>query len=183
MLVRSGKSGRDKVITMLYKNELMRTKAMKFVTNNSGSREDALSVFGDSVLTLVKQIVARNDLSIDTSVDNYLAGIVRYTWLNELRKRGKTTTVEAGEEVAYEDSGLLSLISKDRHQQLHHTLATLGSKCKEVLMLWANGYSMKEIAEQCNYKSATMAKKKKYKCFKTLIELIEQSPKLKERLQ
>ena len=58
-----------------------------------------------------------------------------------------------------------------------------GKNCKEVLMLWAYGYKMKEIANIMNYKSDNMAKKKKYKCFKELLEFLEQNPEAKSALR
>lgn len=182
MLVRSGKDGRDKVIKMLYQNEQMRAKAIKYVTTNSGTKEDGLSVYCDSILTLVKQMATRRNWSITSSLDSYLAGIVRYTWLNDLRKRKKASGID--EATAVEDnSALVTLITTDRHEYLHKTLDYLGDRCKEVLLLWANGYSMQEIADQCCYKSTDMAKKKKYQCLKGLIAFIERSPQVKERLR
>ena len=50
-------------------------------------------------------------------------------------------------------------------------------------MHWANGYSMKEIAVLMDYKSDMMAKKKKYKCFKELLNYIEKHPEIKNVLR
>jgi DNA-binding NarL/FixJ family response regulator len=49
-------------------------------------------------------------------------------------------------------------------------------------MAWANGLSMKEIAQKMNYQSEGMARKKKSQCMKQLIEFIQSNPALKSAL-
>ena len=49
----------------------------------------------------------------------------------------------------------------------------LGSRCREILMLWINQYSMAEIAGRMNLSNACMARKIKYECFKKLKELVK----------
>ena len=75
------------------------------------------------------------------------------------------------------------LFDQTKIEQLNDLLGKLGKNCKEVLMYWANGYSMKEIAEMMGYKSDNMAKKKKYKCFKELLDYLEQHPEIKNTLR
>ena len=72
---------------------------------------------------------------------------------------------------------------KDEMTLLHSLLETLGKNCKEVLLLWGNGYKMRDIADIIGYKSEEMAKKKKYQCFKTLLIYLEQNPEIKKSLR
>ena len=59
----------------------------------------------------------------------------------------------------------------------------LKSNCKQVLMYWAGGYNMSEIAQLVGYKSEGMARKKKCECYKELIVWLEAHPEYLNELK
>ena len=71
------------------------------------------------------------------------------------------------------DSPENQLISEERRTMLNQLLSRLGERCKRVLILWASGYSMREIAEKLELSSEAMARKTKYKCKSQLMEMVE----------
>lgn len=52
------------------------------------------------------------------------------------------------------------ILSEEKRTLLLNVLSHIGKNCKEVLMYWANGYAMDEIAQKLNYKSEGMVRKK-----------------------
>jgi len=66
---------------------------------------------------------------------------------------------------------------------LQKVLSVIAGRCKEVLMLWAAGHSMKEVAKELQYKSDGMARKKKSECMKELLTYLYNHPKVKEQLR
>ena len=52
-------------------------------------------------------------------------------------------------------------------------LGQLGQRCKDVMLLWSRGYSMKEIRDELEFSSEAMARKTKFKCKKKLMGLLE----------
>ena len=76
------------------------------------------------------------------------------------------------------DSVEHKLLDTERRGQLELIFDRLKEKCKEVLLAWANGYAMQEIAEQLAYTSAQVAMNKKNKCLKELHQMIHHDPSL-----
>ena len=70
------------------------------------------------------------------------------------------------------------VIDFSQKKLIENLLSYLGRNCKEVLMYWANGYKMKEIAKLVGYKSEGMAKKKKHLCMDKLQKHIANNPSI-----
>ncbi|MEL6251851.1 MAG: hypothetical protein AAFR87_07565 [Bacteroidota bacterium] len=56
---------------------------------------------------------------------------------------------------------------------------SLKDKCKEVLTMWAQKYSMKEIAEALGYSNEQVVRNKKNHCLKELKELVRKNPEVR----
>ena len=63
-------------------------------------------------------------------------------------------------------------VSDDR-RKVQMYLDKLSEKCKIILLYFAKGYNMEEIAEMAELKNAESATSQKYKCFKKLEQLIK----------
>jgi DNA-directed RNA polymerase specialized sigma24 family protein len=182
---RSGKSGRDEVISMLYKDVSLRRKIESVVLKNGGQKTDFHTIFNNVLMQFVKTVIKNEDLEINSTLHAYLCGIAKYSWLNQLKKdiKHKSDNIEDQYDLSSGVTPETLLIDQGKITHLSSLLETLGKNCKEVLMYWANGYSMQEIAEMMDYKSDMMARKKKYKCFKELLELLEKNPDIKKVLR
>lgn len=114
-----------------------------------------------------------------------MSGIARYIMLNDLKKtnRLRTEDIEDQKNIKTDHTPESLIIDQTKVEQLDQLLQKLGKNCKEVLLHWANGYSMKEIAVMMEYKSDMMAKKKKYKCFKEMLNYLEEHPEIKNVLR
>jgi len=182
--IRSGKVGRDEVITILYNDQKLKSKVISQVINKGGSKEDALSVFNLCLVNFLKTVVKNKDLKITSNLEAYIVTIARNVWYQELRSNARFKTSEILENIdIVETQNSESLILKVEQMDLLGDLLTkLKKKCKEVLMYWANGYSMGEIADLAHYKSAMMARKKKYQCMQELLAYVAKNPQIKNAL-
>lgn len=68
---------------------------------------------------------------------------------------------------------LRKIISQEEIQQALDTLSKLGSKCKELLILSAEGFKMPEIAEKLGFKSVESTYSTKHQCKKKLLQMMK----------
>ncbi len=182
--IRSGTAGRDRIIAQLYDDQHLQNTIKKILRVGNGSEEDFRSILSFTLVQFLKTVMKNKELTINGSLNNYLAGIARNLWVQELRKRNKLPR-ELPEDFNLKDetpSVDLRLIEEERSENLDKVLSKLGKNCKEVLMLWASNFKMAEIATQLNYKSEGMVRKKKYNCMKELSNYLEEHPQLKNLL-
>lgn len=183
--IRSGKDGRDKVIGDLYGNAQIRS-VVKSVVYKSGGKENHFDmVLNTTLMQFIKTVIKNEHIVITTSIKSYIGGIARFVILQELRLEKKTQTVEFDTQYDIKDSTNPEslIIDQSKKDLIKEILSQTGKNCKEVLMHWANGYKMKEIARMMSYKSEGMAKKKKHQCFKQLLEYLNDNPHIKSILR
>ncbi len=168
--IQSGGSGADRAISCLYLKYRERTYAYmsKLIGRHSDYKGVADDIVQDSFIIMVDKI-REPDFDI-TSLAGYWIGISKMLFLNQLKKDRRILYVnEADEHYGYEDMTPESILfEKEEQYKLENAFAQLGPRCKEVLMLWLNQYSMIEIARQMNLSSDAMARKIKFECFKKL---------------
>lgn len=182
--IRSGKAGRDRVLIQLYQDKKLRAGIASVIRNVGGSKENFDDIFTTTLIQFVKTVIKRPDMVIRNELNTYLISIAKYTCLANRKKQSKmTVSSELSKVMEWEDSPESLVVKKEKIHLLHELISSLGDKCKEVLMYWANGYKMKEIAKLMDYKSENMAKKKKYKCFKSLLLIMEENPQIKSALR
>jgi len=182
--IRSGKAGRDEVITSLYKNKQLKSKVINQILKKGGSKEEAQSVFNLCLVQFFKTVIKNKDLTIKINLEAYIMTIAKNVWYQELRKNAKIKTSEINDnlDLAEENNSESLLLNIEKMEVLNDLLSKLKKRCKEVLMYWANGYNMEEIAKMCDYKSAMMARKKKYQCMKELLDYVSRNPHVKEAI-
>lgn len=159
---------------------------IQHVIKNSGTQDDGLMIFHDSIVVFTKKVFTHKELEINNSLEGYIYGIARMLWLNKLRKEGhhKLQELTPVHDHATEDSNqLVTLMKKEHNQMLHKILGSLGLNCKEVLMYWAGGFAMAEIAKILGYASEGMVRKKKHQCYKSLVEIMAKNDTFKEQLK
>ncbi|MBK7244400.1 MAG: sigma-70 family RNA polymerase sigma factor [Saprospiraceae bacterium] len=125
---------------------------------------DALLIFDDVIVQFIKTGFSDHSLSLTGELNPYLMGIAKYLWFAELKKKAVLShdsfDLETHQGVTIDEPESLFL-NKERRTVLRELLGLLRTNCKDVLMHWANGFSMVEIAEKLNYQSEGMARKKK----------------------
>lgn len=185
-LLRSTPEDRKRAIVSIAEHKKLKLDTERYVIKNSGTIDDATMIFHDAIVVFTKKVFLDKNLTITNNIEAFIYGIVRNLWLNELRKRSKHLTEEldtnTNEKVDSTDI-FEALSKKEDIAALRSVMTKLGSKCKEVLIYWAGGYSMKEIAKKLDYASEGMVRKKKHHCYKSLVELIQKHPHFKHKLK
>ncbi|TSE03455.1 MULTISPECIES: RNA polymerase sigma factor [Aquimarina] len=184
-----GKENNNKIITAFIQNDDKILKefyvkhlpmVIRYVNKNSGNEYDAKDVFQDAMV-IVYEKVKNNTLDISCSLGTYVYGISKNLWRNRLRKNDKIIITE--DITTNDGEGVETIIENidrlDKIFLIQKYLLELGEGCKEILLLFFAGYSLREIAEKRKLTEA-YARKRKFICQKQLMEKAEKDPIFKE---
>lgn len=166
----------DSVLNYLYDKYYPTIR--NYILKNSGNNDDVSDIFQDSIITLYQRIM-ENNLTLTSDLKAYFFGIARNIWSAQLRKRMKTEPFDAdvvsddGEEV--DDPVFQKIISR--------AFDKLKPDCRKILILFYEGAAYDEIAEKMSLKNEQYARRKKYLCKETLMEIIKQDPHYAEYLR
>jgi len=147
------------------------------------TEEDAFDAYSDSVLAAIEKI-ANGSFEGRSSLKTWLFQIFQNKCVDLLRK--KTTnknsihnTVSVGDMLFQLSDGAKSivqqLVDKADINLLRQRIEALGEKCRELLLLSADGFSDKEIAARQQYKSADVVKTSRLRCLDKLRQLYKQA--------
>lgn len=142
------------------------------------SLDDSFSAYTDAVLSVIHNVIERN-FGNRSSLKTYLYKVFSNKCIDFVRK--KTTNKERVNISAVEpellgqlpDSARIvveKLIDNQKLLALKQYLSEIGEKCKQILLLFQDGYSDKEIAEQLAYNSASVAKVTRLRCLEKIRE-------------
>lgn len=151
----------------------------QFIVRHQGSEADAEDVFQEALTALVLN-VRKGSFKGDSSIHTYLFAIGKSIWYKRFGRESRRTEKEQAlvvEETVVENAEV-RLLDSERKQQLSAVFDRLKEKCTAVLLAWANGFAMREIAEEYGYTSAQVAMNKKNKCLKELHQMIHHEPAL-----
>jgi len=183
--IRSGKQRRDAAVKLLFQHPKMNADMRRLVSNKGGSENDFKTVRSLSLMQFVKTAISKPDLMMENGAIAYMMGIARYMWYSELatNKKHKSVDIDERYDAGQAEDHSLLVIKREKAHLLREVLSLMGAKCKEVLLHWANGYKMAEIAAIMQYSGEDMAKKKKYQCMKKLLAFVADNPHIKEALR
>lgn len=142
------------------------------------SFDDSFSAYTDAVLSVIHNVIEQN-FGNRSSLKTYLFKVFSNKCIDFVRK--KTTNKERVNVSAVEpemlgqlpDSARIvveKLIDNQKMLALKRYLSEIGEKCKQILLLFQDGYSDKEIAEHLAYNSASVAKVTRLRCLDKIRE-------------
>jgi RNA polymerase sigma factor (sigma-70 family) len=142
--------------------------------------EDCASAYSDAIISIIENIVSGR-FEGRSSLKTYTYQIFMNKCVDAVRK--KTTNKSTVYNTEMIDSMIFNLpdkarnvvqqlIEKSNRSLLSQKLQELGEKCRQLLMLFEDGYSDKEIAEQMQYNSANVVKTSRLRCLEKLREKI-----------
>ena len=157
-----------------------------YVMNNSGSRQDAEDIFQEVVVSFI-DLVQKDKFRGESTVKTFLFSLNRYTWLNELKRRGRALAreekYERGQDKVELDSTHL-IADREGKAEVARLVGELGETCRKILLLfYYENLSMKEILDTTDYESEQVVRNKKYKCLKQLEQMVNENPALKQTLK
>lgn len=157
-----------------------------YIMNNSGNREDAEDIFQEVVVNFIN-LVQQDKFRGESSVKTFLFSLNRFTWLNELKRRGRALNREekfgkAQEQVVDDASKFIT--DREGKAALLRILDELGETCKKILLLfYYENLSIKEILDRTDYETEQVVRNKKYKCLKQLEQMVHANPAVAETLK
>lgn len=160
-----------------------RGKIASYVMSNGGGKDDAESVLIEGVTNLILN-VRNGKFNGDSTLSTYLYAICRGIWLKSLRKEKRFTDFNVDESTLIDDDSPLLAVSEEELQtEVDQLLSKIGEACRKVLKLWAQQYSMAEIANSMNYKNAQISMNKKNRCLGKLKAIVKENREYGKRLQ
>lgn len=138
--------------------------------------EEVLSAYSDTILTVITNVI-NGSFEGRASLKSYTSQIFMNKCVDAIRK--KTTNKSVVNRPADIDSLanvlpdksrniVQALIDKNERYSLLEKLSTLMGKCRQLLLLYEDGYSDQEIAKEMDYKSADVVKTSRMRCLEKL---------------
>jgi len=182
--IAGGGTAREAGLRGIYSDNELKRKVISFVRNRQGNADDGQDMYHEGIIVLDRNI-REGKFRGEAPLKGYLYSICRFLWMNQLRKNAHTTQ---GAEIALanepdEYTPEITLIAQERKNLLNSLLSQLGERCQQILELWKLSYSMEEIAEKLSFSSSDMARKAKYRCHLSLMELVQQNPEMQTNLK
>lgn len=143
----------------------------KYISENSGTADDAADIFQDAMYLLIKK-TAEPGFVLNSKISTFLFGISKNLWLKELtKKRPDKDTVLS--EIEYDTLPEEDFEQFERTKLMKQCIDLLGEPCQTIIVqFYFFQSSMKEIAEKLHYTNANNAKNQKYKCFMRLKKMM-----------
>jgi RNA polymerase sigma factor (sigma-70 family) len=174
LAIQSGGPDADRAIMTLYNKYYNDVRAVlqSVMTRYGHEHTDPSDILHDSFLIMLYKIQHRQ--CEITAAGPFWSGIARYHWMNQL-KRLKNVSYVTEPEQFYGHHTITPenlIIFNERYKLLDQCLCKCGIRCREILLLWLQDYTMKEIADHMKLSGPAMARKIKHECFKKLKNLI-----------
>lgn len=174
--IKKGGLDREKALEYCYKSYF------KYQTNiakkYSGllSPEDIEEAYDDAFIAFNQQI-QQNKYQGKSKLSTYFYAIFNHKCIDISRRKDKNASFVDQENFGEnENTGidiLEEIIQEEEKEKLLKILDKLSPICKKILLLWNDGYNLKEIAVQTGLKNANTAKAKKGSCFQKLKSIVE----------
>ncbi|MEO6883927.1 MAG: sigma-70 family RNA polymerase sigma factor [Bacteroidia bacterium] len=139
----------------------------KFILNNSGSENDAMDIFQETMIVLLKNISEEN-FQLTASLSTYTCAISRNLWLKDLRNTKHFRNTQSLDFVSETDF----ITSQDEEQKpLDKLMKQISEHCQKLInRIFFQNKKISEIEKEFNYSNTHTAQNQKYKCLKKLKE-------------
>lgn len=138
--------------------------------------DDSFSAYSDAIFSVIINVI-RQDFQNRSSLKTYLFQIYTNKCIDLVRKRMAAKDSVHHSASAPELLGQLpdsaksvveKLIHQQKVQQVRQFLNMIGEKCKEILLLFEDGYTDGEIALQLKYNNAAVVKTTRLRCLEKI---------------
>jgi RNA polymerase sigma factor (sigma-70 family) len=151
-------------------------KVKGFIIQNSGSGDDALDIFQESLIDIYQQALHKG-LQLTCPFEPFLFLVCKRKWLNELKKRGRHGVTKDPADVYDLGEDVFALAEQMRVQDDKAALfmamfRQLGERCREIIHKCLGSTPQDEIALELGVSYAYL-RKKKSECTAELIKVIK----------
>ena len=147
------------------------------------TQEDSFSAYSDAFLSAVVNIIS-NRFDGRSSIKTYLYQIFSNKCIDLIRK-STTNKHQVFKTMEIPDlmnqlpdaarNAVNKMIENQQVQALRESLEKIGARCKDLLLLFEEGYSDKEIATQLDYNNAAVVKTTRLRCLDKLRERVKEN--------
>lgn len=180
IIIRSCDKG---VVDSLYKK--LFPQICRWITLNSGTREDAEDIFHDALLAILIKQDAKN-LILNCQFSTYFTSICMHKWLQILYQRKKVNKVSLAEihdcPEDYYNIKEAECLENKKYRIFITALNELDRFSKTIMEACLNGKTNEEIAIEFGFKNIQAVADKKKNCKKRLIQILHQYAEYKEIL-
>jgi len=144
------------------------------------SYDDSFSAYSDAVLSALHNIINER-FDGRSSLKTYLYQIFSNKCIDLVRKK-TTNKQQVHKTMPVADAmnqlpdnvknAIEKLVTSELKANIRNQLETIGQKCKELLLMFEDGLTDKEIAEQLSYSNAAVVKTTRLRCLDKLREKI-----------
>lgn len=168
-----------KVVAAIY--EQCAPIVLRFVLRHGGSPSDAQDLFQEGMMILLRK-AQQDDFQLTAPFAAYLLGVCKHIHLKKSSKKGlQTVTIEPEwsfieEEIDWEAEWL----RRERYDLYRSAMQQLGDVCQQLLTLFFDKVSMREIGKRLGLESEQATRTRKYRCQKRLEAVIKADPRYSE---
>ena len=170
-----GGAAREDALKRLYLLPGLREAVYRNVLDHGGDRQDAQDVFQETLL-LFDRNIREGRFEGKSSLRTYFVAIAKWRWVTLRRQQGRYTELSPLHYDSEVDSPEAETIRREYRELFQEALGQIGDRCRELLKLYQQDYSMDEIAQRMQYGNADVAKKEAYRCRMRFRELLENHP-------
>jgi RNA polymerase sigma-70 factor (ECF subfamily) len=159
---------------------------MEGVRKYNLKEDDSGSAYSDTIISVVNNII-NNKFEGRSSLKSYAYQIFSNKCVDLVRKETTnkstvhhTTSIDSLISILPDrvSSVIQELIARNERAQMKEKLKEIGEKCRQLLLLFEDGYSDKEIAVLMQYNTADVVKTSRLRCIEKLKEkFMERKPK------
>jgi DNA-directed RNA polymerase specialized sigma24 family protein len=173
-MIRAGGTDAETAIQDLYLQyrQTVKSSFIKLIHRFPDYRGQPDDLLHDSFLLLLRKIESGPE-EIQSLV-SFWRGLGRGLLLNKIKKDDRIHFVSEPETTYsphFTNHGN-ETEEWESQEQLAHLFFTLGPRCREILLLWIDRYTMSEIASRLAFTNVAMVRKMKYACFKKLKNIV-----------
>lgn len=142
----------------------------RFVENNSGTSEDARDLFQEAIIVIFRKM-KKAPIMLTCNFRTYIYSVCRLLWLKKLEKQKDNLDIVKSDAVLdqqVEDVGE-SYEQTEKYRLYQKHFKQLPPDCQEIMKLYLEKVSAKEIAKKLGFAGEDYVKSRKYKCKQTLI--------------
>ena len=137
-------------------------------TNGGGSREEAEDVFMNALEVFYLKL-QEETFNLTCAFSTLLFEICRRQWLKVLNQKKRLVRVTFPDsKILMEEDFTAALEQAERYELYREKFEEISPGCREILNLFLEGNSMKQIAEKLGFASEEYARKRKFNCKKKI---------------
>ncbi len=170
-------SNDQKGIKTIYNEFLPKVEAI--LKGMGCSKDNAWEIFQESLIVILSK-ARKPDFVLSSSFYTYLVSVSKFKYYNLSKKKyNKELTIEEHNTLRSADDIEADFHQLERYRLYKAKMSELSPGCRQILELFFDQNSLKDISLKLNLSSENAAKQKKHQCQKKLIALIQSDASFK----